>query len=553
MTRASGIAGAFVVALALALTVIVTGPVVADVPDNGLPDNGPPDNGLPDNGLPDNGLPDNGNSPTALINTPLFFNATTHAFWVSNPFTAATIAIPGNPLADALRDPFTALVMSYQWQLCHPLGDDAAVRDAFGKPHTFYGRTGLCVLPNGHGWHVDQPLDSDTARWLSAAVITQVNGNQVHNRYSVRGPTSDPGLPGARGNQLTAMTASLTSHLYAFGTHAPVQALEACPPVPQSTGLASCGWKPHFVGTAPPFSIVRISADSHGVPMILQVNLGVHAANPGDLAALAVSGTGGTIDPSVQLTVPAGGTFNVQWAADPRPAIGIVPPTLSATQVYGMGPLRFPADEVFVFPNREMYATAMIFNLSASDSNIAPIPGITVQGFQPVANCEPRINSDGFRQFCDASLTDGCNLCTRIIPPVSTVVFPNAHMWLDSSWTNAPDYYTLRACASATFCVAKFEGLIETPYCGASDPHCLNAASKKVTDRCEVQSLDTDTASPLPYAGNPQKLRDAAQCHIGSGPDTGFGVTTFFPNYGTQGACWATGTNNPVCQYITRN
>src|SRR5262249_20277206 len=147
-------------------------------------------------------------------------------------------------------------------------------------------------------------------------------------------------------NQLTAMTASLTSHLYAFGTATPVPALQACAtPV---TGAAPCGWKPHFVGTAPPFSIVSISADSHGQQMILQVNLGVHAAaNPGDPAVLATSSS--TIDPSVQFTVPAGGTFNVQWAADPRPAIGIAPPTLSATQVYGEGPLRFPADEVFVF------------------------------------------------------------------------------------------------------------------------------------------------------------------------------------------------------------
>ena len=289
--------------------------------------------------------------------------------------------------------------------------------------------------------------------------------------------------------------------------------------------------------------------------MLLQVNLGVHGATQGDPAVLATSSS--TIDPSVQFTVPAGGTFNVQWAADPRPAAGIVPPTLSATQVYGEGPLRFPADEVFVFPNREMYATAMIFNLSASDSNIAPIPGVLVTNpAQVVANCEPRTTSDGFVAFCDAASQNGCAQCTRIFPPegFSRVVFPNAHMWLDSSWTNPQDYYSLRACTSGGFCVAKFEGLIETPYCGASDPHCLNAASKKVADRCEVQSLDTDTASPLPYAGNPQKLRDAAQCHIGSGPDTGFGVTTFFPNYGTQGACWAAGgTNNPVCQYITRD
>src|SRR5262249_17771377 len=113
--------------VALALTLIVTGPVVPDIPDNGIPDNGIPDSRLPDNGIPDNGLPSNGNSPDALINTPLFFNAATHAFWVNNPFTAATIAMPGNPLAQAISDKFNALVMSYLWQLCHPPGDDATV------------------------------------------------------------------------------------------------------------------------------------------------------------------------------------------------------------------------------------------------------------------------------------------------------------------------------------------------------------------------------------------------------------------------------------------
>src|SRR5690348_4884417 len=129
----------------------------AGLPDNGLPDNGLPDNGLPDNGLPDNGLPDNGNSPDALINSPLFFDAATHAYWVGNPFTGDTINAGMNPLRIALTDPFSALVMAYQWQLCHPTGDDATVVDSRGATHTFHGRVGLCVLANGHGWHKDQP------------------------------------------------------------------------------------------------------------------------------------------------------------------------------------------------------------------------------------------------------------------------------------------------------------------------------------------------------------------------------------------------------------
>jgi hypothetical protein len=532
----------------------------AGIPDNGLPDNGVPDNGLPDNGLPDNGLPDNGNSPDALINTPLFFDAPTHAYWVNHPFTAATIndpANPGNPLAVAMIDPFSELVMSYQWQLCHPQGDDATVVDRNGGSHTFHGRIGLCVLASGHGWHLDQPLDFDTARYLSASTITQVNRLQVHNRFSLRGPTSDLSLPGGRGDQLTSMAGSMTSYPYKFGTDQPVEAFGACPsPPPFSTGLAVCGWKPHFVGLGKAGSMVSISADSHGVPLLLQVNLGIHAANPGDPTALAVSGSAGVVNPSVQFTVPTGGTWNVQWAADPRPTstslpATIEPPTLSATVVSGGGKLRFPADEVFVFTNREMYATAMLFNLSPGDGNIAPIPGVSAQG-QPVADCAPRVDSNGpIIEFCDASVIGSCSPCRR--SPGSVVVFPNAHMWLASSWTNAQDYYQLRSCsADLSTCVASFEGFIDANYCGPTDPHCLSANSRTVARHCHVKSVDRDTSSARPYRGNGQKLFDAFGCHIGSAPDTGYGVTTFFANYGTAGACWATNATDPTCQYVKR-
>jgi hypothetical protein len=261
---------------------------------------------------------------------------------------------------------------------------------------------------------------------------------------------------------------------------------------------------------------VRISADSGGVPMLLQVNLGIHAADPGDIAALAVSGNTGILNPTVDFVVPAGGTWNVQWAADPRPTsttlpATIAPPTLSARVLSGGGTLRFPADEVFVFTNREMYATAMLFNLSPGDANITPIPGVNDAG-QPVANCEPAVNSDGKVQFVDASSADRV-FCRRTPPTNGLVVFPNAHMWLSSSWTNAQDYYHLRSCSSnLSTCVAKFEGFIDAHYCGPADPHCLNlnAPLTTVSRRCGVQSLDRDTATPLPYKGGARRLFDAS-------------------------------------------
>jgi hypothetical protein len=127
-------------------------------------------------------------------------------------------------------------------------------------------------------------------------------------------------------------------------------------------------------------------------------------------------------------------------------------------------------------------------------------------------------------------------------------------MWLSSSWTDAQDYYHLRSCSSdLSTCVASFEGFIEKNYCGPADPHCLSANSTIVSRRCHVKSLDRDTASPLPYHGRRgRKLLDAFQCHIGSGLDTGYGVTTLFANYGAQGSCWATIPSDPACQYVKR-
>jgi hypothetical protein len=531
----------------------------AGLPDNGLPDNGLPDNGLPDNGLPDNGLPDNGNSPDALINSPLFFNKRLHAYWVGRPFSAATLSAPGNPLARILVDKFSAMVMAYQWQLCHPAGDDAVVTDAAGGKHTFQGLIGLCVQASGSGWHKDTALDLATARWLSAATITQVNRYQVHNRFSLRG---------AHAQQLTAMTPSLTSYKYKFGTDLPVEALQACKT--PSSGKAKCGWKPHYVGLGKQGTRVRVSAKSFGHKVLLQVNLGIHAANPGEQGAIAISGNKGTVDPHVDFVIPQGGTFNVQWAADPRPMgtalpATVQPPDLTATATHGNGNVHLPADEVFVFPNREMYVTAMLFNLAAGDRNIADIPG-AVDG-KPVASCEPNVNENGSITYCvgieappqptDAkqqtaqrAATEGCTPCTRTLKAGQRfLTFPNAHMWLSSGWNKEQDYYSLRSCSSdLSSCVAKFEGFIDIDYCGPSNPRCHGGAAV-VAKKCDVQSKSVDTSTARTYLGPVAALDDASQCHIGSGPDTGFGATTFFANYGNEGGCFLSKKKGEACHF----
>jgi hypothetical protein len=113
------------------------------------------------------------------------------------------------------------------------------------------------------------------------------------------------------------------------------------------------------------------------------------------------------------------------------------------------------------------------------------------------------------------------------------------------------DYYRLRSCSSdQATCVANFEGFIDAQYCGPADPHCLKSASTIVSRRCAQQSQDRDTARPLPYKGAARRLFDASQCHIGAGSDTGFGVTTFFANYGSSGSCWAAAPTDPACQYV---
>ncbi len=115
-------------------------------------------------------------------------------------------------------------------------------------------------------------------------------------------------------------------------------------------------------------------------------------------------------------------------------------------------------------------------------------------------------------------------------PANPAVVFPNAHIWIANRWTAAdPAYFHERACTSdRSACMAKYEGAIDS-----GPAPCLNVG------------LDADTNTSLP---TPRPLlKDVGGCSLGNltggtpvlflfnegaGPYLGYGVTTFFPNYG---------------------
>jgi hypothetical protein len=264
--------------------------------------------------------------------------------------------------------------------------------------------------------------------------------------------------------------------------------------------------------------------------MLAQANQGIMghdacAAGCTDPDVLAPAAQGS----SVQFTVPPSGVFNVQWTAFARDDLSVAGamPTMTAKAISGS--VRYPADEVDIFPrnNREMTAWGNIFG----QANIDPA----------LWSCEARlffsqIEGGGFTvQLCDASNTDGCTPCTRPFEPGALhVIFPNAHLWLSQNWNSAQDYYQARSCSSdLSTCIATFEGLV--------DAFSFNAASGSFVPPCQVQSADRDSHQPLPYHGRGRRLHDADGCFIGTTPQPFFDVTTFFPNYRDFGACAAVG------------
>jgi len=277
--------------------------------------------------------------------------------------------------------------------------------------------------------------------------------------------------------------------------------------------------------------VVKVSLAST-VPMLSQANQGIMghdacAAGCTDPDVLAPAAPGS----SVQFTVPPSGVFNVQWTAWSRDDLSVAGATPTMTAKVISGSVSYPADELDIFPrtNREMTARGNIFG----QANIDPA----------LWSCEARLffneNVEGGPLFtvrlCDASNTDGCTPCTRPFEPGALhVIFPNAHLWLSQNWNSAQDYYQARSCSSdLSTCIATFEGLI--------DAFSFNAATGNFVPPCQVQSADTDSHRPLPYAGHPRRLHDADGCFIGTTPQPFFDVTTFFPNYRDFGSCAAVG------------
>jgi len=380
--RAAGLAALFVSTTA--------GVPTNGVPTNGVPTNGVPTNGVPTNGVPTNGVPTNGLALDAFESTLIFANRTVHEALIGHPFTAQYITDPKSPVFQVWSDPFSSLLLSYLWQDAHASGDDLVFVGPFGNTFHFYGNLGLCDV-KGHGWSRDTAQDQTCARWLSAAIITQINQSGIHNLFSARGPTGS--ATGFIGSQLTDMAPALHSFDYKFGTHNPVEALrDPCPA--HTTGPANCGWQPGQMGTGTPGVVVEISVtslDVPAVPMIVQVNQGIMGHNhpfapkgscfgvPGCTSDPDVLGfdVSGAVNPTVRFTVPPSHVFNVQWSTFSRDALasrvttgtGASAPVIKARIVSGLGRIRFPADELDVFParNREMTALGNIFGAANID------------------------------------------------------------------------------------------------------------------------------------------------------------------------------------------
>lgn len=544
----------------------------AGVPTNGIPTNGIPTNGIPTNGIPTNGIPTNGANLDQLEGSLLFGNQSVHEALIGRAFTQANLTDPSSAEFELWSDPFSTVLLSYLWQDTHALGDDLEFTDSFGNIFRFYGNLGLCDR-KGTGWARDAPLDDTCARWLSAVLISQINQSGIHNLFSARGSSSDQALSSFIGGQLTDMAPAIASFDYKFGTHNPVEALRAAC-APGTTGPANCGWQPGLVGTGQPGTVVKIQAVSGGVPMLLQVNQGIMGHDypfaaagscfgqpPGctdpDTLGLAVSGS---VNPSVQFTIPRSRVFNVQWTALSRDQLAGMPePSMTASIVRGRGAVRFPADELDIFPasNREMTAQGNLFGKANIDPALwscevrlrpvifAPISNAPT-GATGVPNGATGVPSGAPTQLCLASNGEGCTACTRSFPPGGLhVLFPNAHLWLSTHWTSAQAYYQNRSCSSdLSTCIAAFEGFIDGSF--------ANPATGRVVPPCATQSTDRDTHRPLPYGPLARRLHDASSCFVDQTRRSLFEVTTFFPNYRSSslGACAAIGLSSPgACAY----
>jgi TolB protein len=370
------------------------------IPTNGIPTNGIPTNGIPTNGIPTNGIPTNGLGLELLEQSLLFANQKVHEAFIGQPFTRATLTDPRSPVFQVWSDPYSTLLLSYLWQDAHRFGDDFAFVAPSGNTFHFYGNLGLC--DNGTtGWAVNGTQDDACARWMSAAIIAQINQGGAHNLLSVRGPSSKSDTSFI-GTQLTIMSPAMHSFDYKFGTREPVEALhDVC--AHGTTGVENCGWQPGLIGTGTPGALVKVSLlpppdlKTANVPMVAQVNQGIMGhdypfaakgscfnkpADCVDVDVLAFS-VGKVVNPSVQFTIPPSGVFNVQWSTWSRDDLGLRTesgpivdqskvPKMVAQVIGPTGLVQFPANEMDIFPskNREMTTAGNIFGSTKIDPGL---------------------------------------------------------------------------------------------------------------------------------------------------------------------------------------
>ena len=453
---------------------------------NGINSNGINSNGINSNGINSNGIP--GLNLENLEHSLVFGNLAVHNALLTMPFTASALSTPGNgpgdPHSDLYQvwsDPFSIQVVQYLWSDAHAPGDDfhydpcdRSQPGSFGKTHadapascpvSFYGALGLCDrgavcagtlgadgLPVSRtpgqscraagaprGWVADQPLSNDLVcqHQLSAVFMAQINSLGIHNLISFAAPPVAPARDTlAVRSQLATTSASIPAFPFKFGTELPVDAFALCDPSAHQ-GPVNCGWAVGNAGACSPGAVVMVSVTSStNVPLILQIQQGVHGLNypfspggqcsagdaycatgdflgavplitPGSNPALSA----GAVAPTVTFTCPPSGVFSVQWAPWERLDYA----NLTAGVSFSVTGGQLPAPEVAVFPraNLEAYWAGNIFG--AANLNSA------------VATCEVRAP----QAICGAA-TVSPNACTSApssfwLAPAQTGVDQNAY------------------------------------------------------------------------------------------------------------------------------
>ena len=199
-------------------------------------------------------------------------------------------------------------------------------------------------------------------------------------------------------------------------------------------GTFNCGWNPAYVGTCTAGDQVQFGltpgSNPAAVPMLLQVQQGVHARNypfaPGGLCwadgikpgcnddQVLGADISGAAEPSLTFTCPSSGIFSAMWTPQSRADAALVSPSATFT-ASGSKPLTYPAGELDAFPrgNIEGYFSGNIFGPENIDARVTSCESRPAQ-----AICAPTGTGPTTGTSCEAGVTNCCVPCQRVANPL---------------------------------------------------------------------------------------------------------------------------------------